>query len=147
MAVPSFPEDELSKVFPLEKQDQMVRYNFMKRYINKSFDINNHFHFTIPYNNQYGTDLTNCYVELECQVLKKNGQKLDENDQKIIQPCCDFFDALFSSLTVRINGADVGCSVIDYPQLALVQTLLSNSEECREKVIFGVLEHVVTVIF
>jgi hypothetical protein len=134
--------DDVFEIFsPEETQNLMVKHTFMKSYTNKSVDMENHLHFTIPYNDQIGTDLTNCFLEVELKVFKKDGKKLDDSDAKKIQPTCDFFDALFSKVQLYVNGTTIGDSAVFHPQTAFLQRLL-NPENSESQVLFGVFEHV-----
>ena len=84
--------------------------------------------FNIPCDREYCTDLENCFVKVDVQVFKANGQDLTADDQGKIQPCNDFFDALFSDVTVFLNNQQVGADYTYNPQTSLLHRLLNNSD-------------------
>ena len=50
-----------------------------------------------------GTDLQNCYLEVDLQVFKENRQPLTEEDKKKIFPVNDLFNALFSKVSYNLS--------------------------------------------
>jgi len=99
--------------------------------------------FHIPQDAELGTDLSNCFVEIELQVLRKDGNKLtlykDQTrggDYEKIQPANDFFNTLFSDIEVLINGAVVGSfGGCFHPQMALLHNLLEYDELFQQAIL------------
>lgn len=57
------------------------------------------FTFRIDDREHEGTDLQNCYLEVDLQVFKENNQPLTDEDRKKIIPVNDLFNALFSKVS------------------------------------------------
>ena len=88
--------------FPVEDNDLMVKKNYMREYYDLfPADINNYC-FSVGQRENEGTDLRNCFVEIDLQVFKENGNPLTEEDKDTITPANDLFNALFAKVIVDI---------------------------------------------
>jgi hypothetical protein len=85
--------------------------------------------FEIPKSDKLFTDLGSIFVEVTLNVSKANGDDLDTNDEKRIQPCNNFLDSLFSRVNVSINDTPVGSDGNFHPQISLVKNLLTYNYE------------------
>ena len=116
------------ETYPLENQDQLVKYSYLKEYPDRSSNKDRYYNFLINCNDEEGIDLTACYVEVELKVLKGNGKNLDATDANKIQPANDFFDSLFSRVTQKVNGTPIGEDPLHQPQIAFLHNLLSYDD-------------------
>ena len=85
--------------------------------------------FQIPKGEALFTDLSQCFLEVTLRVLKANGAFLTEEDRTKIQPCNNFFDALFSRVTLLLNSNIIGSDGEYHPQISLAKNLLTYSHE------------------
>ncbi len=68
-------------------------------------------------------------------MVKENGQSLTEDDDEKIQPTNDFFNALFSSIIVLINGVEVGNIGTFHPQTALLHNLIDRDQNFQDSIL------------
>ena len=125
--------DDIFELFP--NQEQMVKRCFFQEYPDNGFDREHGSVFTIRPIEGVGLDLGNCFVEVKLKVFKEDGKKMDINDEKKIQPPNDFFNALFSTCELRINGTQIGDDGAYHPQIALLHNLLNYSPEFQNNVL------------
>ena len=119
----------------LQNQEQMVKRSFFQEYPDLAFNRERGSSFTVRPIEGVGLDLGNCFVEVQLKVFKEDGRKMDINDEKKIQPANDFFNALFSTCLLRINGTPIGDDSPYNPQTSLLQNLLDYSPEFQENVL------------
>lgn len=82
-----------------------VKRNYSREYrsmIPSDGPIGN-YQFTVNQRDEEGTDLQNCFVEVDLQVFKENGKSLTKADGDKIVPANDLFNALFGDVSYSVT--------------------------------------------
>jgi hypothetical protein len=93
--------DDLFGKLKLDDNDTVVKRSFMQEHVTLApFTKGDQgdYRFAIRASPDVGTDLQNCFVEVDLQVFKEDGSPLTDDDEDKIFPANDFFNALFSKV-------------------------------------------------
>ena len=77
-------------------------------------------------------DLANTFLQIQCKIVKANGEDLTSADDDLIAPENLFLHSLFSELNISLNGTLVSSSTNTYAYRAYIETLLNYGRDCKD---------------
>ena len=77
-------------------------------------------------------DLANTFLQVQCKIVKPNGEDLVQEDDNLVAPENLFLHTLFSELNISLNGTLVTAATNTYSYRSYIETILNYGRDCKE---------------